>query len=102
MRNGVLTPDQTGLSVVSEAISGLWSSLPSERRAEAQQQALDQSSVLWEGQAEISASPLTSLNPSAARVVEEVRSDAANLGLFRKPFALPLHFQYPSLVTNGY
>ncbi|KAB5542225.1 hypothetical protein PHYPO_G00089050 [Pangasianodon hypophthalmus] len=71
LRSGVLAPDQTGLSVVSEAISGLWSSLPPERRAEAQQHALDQSSVSWEGQTEIIASPLTSLNPSAAYLVEE-------------------------------
>lgn len=78
----MLTPDQTGLSVVSEAISRLWSSLPPEQRAEAQQQALDQRSVSWEGQTEITTSPLTSLNPSASCVVEEVRSDAANVGLF--------------------
>ncbi|XP_053505915.1 stimulated by retinoic acid gene 8 protein-like isoform X2 [Ictalurus furcatus] len=71
LRSGVLTPDQTGLSVVSEAISGLWSSLPPERKAEAQQHALDQSSVSWEGQTEITTSPLTSLNPSASYAVEE-------------------------------
>ncbi|KAF4079640.1 hypothetical protein AMELA_G00180480 [Ameiurus melas] len=65
LSSGVLTPDQTGLSVVSEAISGLWSSLPPERRAEAMQHALDQS------QTEITASPLTSLNPSASYAVEE-------------------------------
>lgn len=82
LRSGVLTPDQTGLSVVSEAISGLWSSLPPERKAEAQQHALDQSSVSWEGQTEITTPPLTSLNPSASYAVEEVRSDAVNLGLF--------------------
>ncbi|XP_066579774.1 stimulated by retinoic acid gene 8 protein homolog [Amia ocellicauda] len=31
--SGVLTPEQTGLAVVSEAISGLWATLPGERRA---------------------------------------------------------------------
>lgn len=106
LRSGVPTPDQTGLSVMSEAICDLWSSLPPERRAEAQQQALDQSPVSWEGQTKISqaylASLYTSPHPSASHVVEEVRNDAAILGLFWKSFALPLHFQFPSLVTNAY
>lgn len=84
LRSGVLTPDQTGLSVVSEAIAGLWSSLPPERRAEAQQHALDQSPVSWESQTEIIASP--SSNSSASYVVEEVRSNVANLSLFQKAF----------------
>ncbi|XP_047660123.1 stimulated by retinoic acid gene 8 protein-like isoform X2 [Tachysurus fulvidraco] len=71
LRSGVLSPDQTGLPVVSEAISGLWSSLPPERREEAQQHALDQRSASWESQTEISASHLTSLDPSASYTVEE-------------------------------
>ncbi|KAI5617826.1 hypothetical protein C0J50_22415 [Silurus asotus] len=75
LRSGVLAPDQTGLSVVSEAISGLWSSLPQERRAEAQQHALDQSSVSWEGQSETTDSHLFSLNPSYA-VQEDLLQDA--------------------------
>ncbi|KAI5094109.1 hypothetical protein C0J45_15833 [Silurus meridionalis] len=75
LRSGVLAPDQTGLSVVSEAISGLWSSLPQERRAEAQQHALDQSSVSLEGQSETTDSHLFSLNPSYA-VQEDLLQDA--------------------------
>lgn len=102
LRSGVLSPDQTGLPVVSEAISGLWSSLPPERREEAQQRALDQRSASWESQTEISASHLTSLDPSASYTVEEVRIDTANMGVFWKSFALPLNFQFPALVTNGY
>lgn len=102
LRSGVLSPDQTGLSVVSEAISGLWSSLPPKRRAEAQKQALQQSSVSWKGQTEITTSPITSLYPSVSHVVEEVRSNSANLGLFWKPFVLSFHFHFPSSVTNSY
>nr|AGM53488.1 Stra8 [Silurus meridionalis] len=75
LRSGVLAPDQTGLSVVSEAISGLWSSLPQERRAEAQQHALDQSSVSLEGQSETTDSHLYGLNPSYA-VEEDLLQDA--------------------------
>ncbi|KAM9467329.1 stimulated by retinoic acid gene 8 protein homolog isoform 2-T2 [Clarias gariepinus] len=71
LRSGVLTPDQMGLSVVSEAISDLWRSLPPERRAEAQQHVLDQNSVSWEGQTGITASVLTCLNQSASHVFEE-------------------------------
>ncbi|KAK3518053.1 hypothetical protein QTP70_033274 [Hemibagrus guttatus] len=71
LRSGVLSPDQTGISVVSEAISSLWSSLPPERRLEAQQHTLGQRSISWESQSEISATHLTSLNPSASYVVEE-------------------------------
>lgn len=83
LRSGVLTPDQMGLSVVSEAISDLWRSLPPERRAEAQQHVLDQNSVSWEGQTGITASVLTCLNQSASHVFEEVSSEVHNLGLFR-------------------
>ncbi|KAF5906772.1 stimulated by retinoic acid 8 protein-like isoform X1, partial [Clarias magur] len=71
LRSGVLTPDQVSLPVVSEAISDLWRSLPPERRAEAQQHALDQNSVSWEGQTGLTASSLTSLNQSASHVLEE-------------------------------
>ncbi|KAG7320308.1 hypothetical protein KOW79_016161 [Hemibagrus wyckioides] len=71
LSSGVLSPDQAGLSVVSKAISSLWSSLPPERRVEAQQHALDRRSVSWESQSEIRSSHLTILNLSASYVVEE-------------------------------
>lgn len=44
---GVLAPEQTGLAVVSEAISGLWSNLPPERRAAFRQCTLGASPFSW-------------------------------------------------------
>lgn len=49
VRSGVLAPEQTGLAVVSEAISGLWSNLPPERRAAFQQCTLGASPYAWMG-----------------------------------------------------
>ncbi|XP_064175259.1 stimulated by retinoic acid gene 8 protein-like isoform X1 [Anguilla rostrata] len=49
---GVLLPDQTGLPVVSEAISALWQSLPLERRASYQDRSQEQSSFPWGGPSE--------------------------------------------------
>ncbi|XP_062374205.1 stimulated by retinoic acid gene 8 protein homolog isoform X2 [Sardina pilchardus] len=49
VRSGVLAPEQTGLAVVSEAISGLWGNLPPERRAAFQQCTLGASPYAWMG-----------------------------------------------------
>nr|ANC96769.1 stimulated by retinoic acid protein 8 [Thymallus thymallus] len=50
--SGVLSPGQTGLAVVSEAISGLWDSFSPERRAAYQTCTPQQSTLGWEGPAE--------------------------------------------------
>ncbi|XP_029598826.1 stimulated by retinoic acid gene 8 protein homolog isoform X2 [Salmo trutta] len=50
--SGVLSPGQTGLAVVSEAISGLWDSFSPERRAAYQTCPPQQSTLGWEGPAE--------------------------------------------------
>ncbi|XP_036376196.1 stimulated by retinoic acid gene 8 protein homolog [Megalops cyprinoides] len=50
--SGVLSPEQTGLPVVSEAISGLWRSLSPEHRAAMQSCSQGQGTLLWTGQAE--------------------------------------------------
>ncbi|KAL2102871.1 hypothetical protein ACEWY4_002039 [Coilia grayii] len=49
VRGGVLSPEQTGLAVVSEAISGLWTNLPPQHRAAFQQCTLGASPYSWMG-----------------------------------------------------
>ncbi|KAG9280392.1 stimulated by retinoic acid gene 8 protein-like isoform X1 [Astyanax mexicanus] len=74
---GVLAPDQPVLPVVSEAISGLWKSMPPEQRAEVQQCTLTESCITWLGPADdtpcssLNSSQLTSLNTSGTSALEE-------------------------------
>uniref|UniRef100_A0A8K9URV0 STRA8 bHLH domain-containing protein n=1 Tax=Oncorhynchus mykiss TaxID=8022 RepID=A0A8K9URV0_ONCMY len=56
--SGVLSPGQTGLAVVSEAISGLWDSFSPERRAAYQTCPPQQSTLGWEGPAETPPNPV--------------------------------------------
>nr|XP_046155440.1 stimulated by retinoic acid gene 8 protein homolog [Oncorhynchus gorbuscha] len=56
--SGVLSPGQTGLAVVSEAISGLWDSFSPERRAAYQTCPPQQSTLGWEGPPETPSNPV--------------------------------------------
>ncbi|XP_036431255.1 stimulated by retinoic acid gene 8 protein homolog [Colossoma macropomum] len=77
LRSGILSPEQTGLPVVSEAISGLWNSLSPEQRAAVQQCTLKESAVTWIGPANntpcssLDSSQLTNLNASGSSAFEE-------------------------------
>ncbi|XP_041109864.1 stimulated by retinoic acid gene 8 protein homolog [Polyodon spathula] len=48
VRKGVLTPEQTDLPVVSEAISGLWGTLPGDRKAVFQSCSQEQAASTWQ------------------------------------------------------
>ncbi|KAK1167201.1 stimulated by retinoic acid gene 8 protein-like [Acipenser oxyrinchus oxyrinchus] len=48
VRKGVLTPEQTDLPVVSEAISGLWGTLPGDRKAVFQSCSQEQAPSTWQ------------------------------------------------------
>ncbi|XP_058842284.1 stimulated by retinoic acid gene 8 protein homolog isoform X2 [Acipenser ruthenus] len=48
VRKGVLTPEQTDLPVVSEAISGLWGTLPGDRKAIFQSCSQEQTPSTWQ------------------------------------------------------
>ncbi|MGH0147982.1 UNVERIFIED_CONTAM: hypothetical protein FKN15_011517 [Acipenser sinensis] len=48
VRKGVLTPEQTDLPVVSEAISGLWGTLPGDRKAMFQSCSQEQAPSTWQ------------------------------------------------------
>ncbi|KAL7882774.1 hypothetical protein SRHO_G00004320 [Serrasalmus rhombeus] len=82
LRSGILSPDQTGLSMVSEAISGLWNSLPPEQRAAVQQCTLKESAVTWIEPANntpcssLNSSQLTNLNASGTAFEEDLLQDA--------------------------
>lgn len=87
MRDGILSPDQTGLSVVSEAISGLWNSLLPEQRATVQQWLQTEGSVTSVGPTNNTpcgsqdSSQLSMLNAPGTSAIEEVRRGTANFGL---------------------
>ncbi|KAI4893253.1 hypothetical protein NFI96_018864, partial [Prochilodus magdalenae] len=83
LRSGILSTDQIDLPVVSEAISGLWNSLPPEQKAAVQQCTLKESSVTWIGPANsttcssLDSSQLTNLNaPGTSAFKEDLLQDA--------------------------
>ncbi|KAL7827916.1 hypothetical protein AOLI_G00310680 [Acnodon oligacanthus] len=82
LRSGILSPDQTGLPMVSEAMSSLWNSLPPEQRAAVQQCTLKESAVTWIEPANntpcssLDSSQLTNLNVSGTAFEEDLLQDA--------------------------